>query len=245
MMYIYKITNKINNKVYIGSTINPDRRQYEHFYYAYSVGSKSYNYPLQCAIRKYGNEAFLFEVIDEVDDVDAPQKELSYIQQYNSLANEGWGYNQTLFTECALRDPDIIQQNRKKFGTRCALVNENNQILESYLSYGEASKRLNTKNCSSVIKKICEGELHSQSGMIFRHLDDNGEIIIPYSKTRKRRKQVCGINMENPRDIVFYNSISEASRQEKISRASISKCVNGSTRYSNVGGRIWRHIEGE
>lgn len=245
MIYIYKITNKINNKIYIGSTIHPSRREYEHFYYAFLPSSNSYYYPLQCAIRKYGKINFIFEVIEEIEDEKASEREKYFIINLNALANDGWGYNQTLFTECAIRDPNIIQQHREKLGTKCALVDENNKILEYYLSYGEASKKLYKENCSSVIKKICEGELHSQNGMIFRHLNDDGEVIVPYVKTRKRKKQVCGISIKNSNDIVFYDSISEASRREKISRESISKCVNGSTRYSNVGGRIWRHIEGE
>lgn len=40
--------------------------------------------------------------------------------------------------------------------------------------------------------------------------------------------------------IEHNNSISEAARIENLARGSISKCVNGSTRYSCVGGRIWK-----
>ena len=41
-----------------------------------------------------------------------------------------------------------------------------------------------------------------------------------------------GVKKDNPTDIVYYNSISEAARQENIDRCSISKCIAGSTRYS-------------
>lgn len=245
MIYIYKITNKINNKVYIGSTIHPDRRQYEHFYYAHSVGSNSYNYPLQCAIRKYGNEAFLFEIIDEVDDLNAPQKELSYIRQYNSLAGEGWGYNQTLYTECSLRDPEVIQQNREKNGTKCALVDTNNNIIEYFLSYGEAAKSIGLNNSSSLIKNICEGKLHSNNGQIFRHLDNDKQIIVPLKSTRKRKKMICGILLSDPNDIVIYDSITEAAKIEHIDRSSISKCIAENIRYGQVGGRKWYYTEDE
>ena len=47
---------------------------------------------------------------------------------------------------------------------------------------------------------------------------------------------------DNPEDIVYYESISEASRVEKINRQSIGKCIAGSSRYSTVGGRIWRKV---
>ena len=58
---IYKITNIINNKFYIGSTNNLKRRRKEHF----SLLSKNKNHCkiLQRAYNKYGKDAFIFEII--------------------------------------------------------------------------------------------------------------------------------------------------------------------------------------
>ena len=75
--------------------------------------------------------------------------------------------------------------------------------------------------------------------MIFRLLDENNNIIIPKFQTEKRRVKVIGIKKDNPNDIVYYSSISEAARCEKVNRNSISLCIHGSTRSSHVGGRIW------
>lgn len=63
---------------------------------------------------------------------------------------------------------------------------------------------------------------------------------IPQNKTRKRKTAIIGIKKDNPNDVVYYESISEAARVEGVARESISKCINGSTRYSQVGGRVWR-----
>ena len=65
---------------------------------------------------------------------------------------------------------------------------------------------------------------------------------IPINQTRQRRTAVIGISVSNPEDEVYYESVSEVARQENIERASISKCINGSSRYSKVGGRIWRKV---
>ena len=56
-MYIYKITNQINNKVYVGQTIqkNPTMRWYAHLADARN-GKKSYLYD---SIRKYGKRVWL------------------------------------------------------------------------------------------------------------------------------------------------------------------------------------------
>ena len=61
-MHIYKITNVKNNKVYIGQTVqmNPKMRWYAHLADA-RRGKKSYLYD---SIRKYGQESFVWELID-------------------------------------------------------------------------------------------------------------------------------------------------------------------------------------
>jgi group I intron endonuclease len=61
-MHIYKITNLVNNKIYIGQTIqkNPKMRWYSH--QADARGGK--NTHLCNSMRKYGIDQFLWEVID-------------------------------------------------------------------------------------------------------------------------------------------------------------------------------------
>lgn len=85
--------------------------------------------------------------------------------------------------------------------------------------------------------------MYSCNNLIFRCLDNNDNVIVPIQKTRKRRVAIYGINKNNPEDIVYYNSISEAARIEHIERSSLQKCLNGSTRYSCVKGRIWKRSE--
>ena len=58
MIGIYKITNKINGKVYIGQSINIDTRWRQH------INAKD-NYAIHNAIKKYGEENFKFEVLLE------------------------------------------------------------------------------------------------------------------------------------------------------------------------------------
>jgi len=61
---IYKITNIINNKIYIGSTNCLLRRKKEHFRHLKS--NYHYNRKLQNAFNKYGIENFKFEILEEV-----------------------------------------------------------------------------------------------------------------------------------------------------------------------------------
>lgn len=88
MGYIYKITNLINGKMYIGQTKRSiDIRWKEH------LRSKD-DSPIHKAFRKYGIENFKIETLEECADELLNEKEIYYIKQYNSY-NGHIGYNAT------------------------------------------------------------------------------------------------------------------------------------------------------
>lgn len=71
MYYVYKITNQINNKIYIGKASDPYVRWHVHKTTArlgannpIYEGRGAYNY-IHRAINKHGEENFLFEIIAE------------------------------------------------------------------------------------------------------------------------------------------------------------------------------------
>ena len=90
-MWIYKITNIQNNKVYIGQTIRPvEQRFHRHINDALNNILDTH---FARAIRKYGKESFIIEVIDTANSQEElNQKEQYWIRFYNSV-NEG--YNET------------------------------------------------------------------------------------------------------------------------------------------------------
>lgn len=61
---VYKITNIINNKYYIGSTVDFKNRKRQHL--SELKNNKHDNKHLQASFNKYGEEAFSFEVIEHV-----------------------------------------------------------------------------------------------------------------------------------------------------------------------------------
>lgn len=81
---IYKITNCINNKSYIGQTVNPDLRWWQHRNGRGSV-------LLSQALKKYGEENFLFEILEWTENPD--ERERYLIEKFNSMEK---GYNLTL-----------------------------------------------------------------------------------------------------------------------------------------------------
>ena len=85
---IYKITNLINGHSYIGQSICIEQRWKNHKHYS----KEREDYPLYKAFRKYGIENFSFEIIEECKPNFLDEKEIYWINFYNTL-NEG--YNQT------------------------------------------------------------------------------------------------------------------------------------------------------
>lgn len=91
MGYIYKITNHINGKVYIGQTRNLiEYRWQHHLYKGRNQDKPDTNYPLYRAMRKYGLENFSILQIEEIDNELLDERECYWIQQENSLTPNGY-----------------------------------------------------------------------------------------------------------------------------------------------------------
>lgn len=85
---IYKISNKNNNKVYIGQSVNIKNRWN---YYNYPLPDK-YKYQLIHSEILKSKGDFFFEVIEECKEAELNEREAYWISHYNSYEN---GYNQT------------------------------------------------------------------------------------------------------------------------------------------------------
>lgn len=248
MSYIvYQIKNLKNNKRYIGSTIQEVQKRWnQHKITAFNPKSKHYNYPLYCSFRKYGLQNFKFSILQEYSSKEEMEKgQRDYIIKYLTL-NKNFGYNQTIQTECALRDPIVKKQLMEKISQKCAKVDENENIIETYSSYQEAARLNNMINSANHIRLVCKGEQHSINGkLFFRDLDKNGNIISINNKNKnyKNKKSLVGIPLSNPELLVYYQSVSQAARVFNTGRDQIQQCIKGNPRYSTVKGYLIRQID--
>ena len=85
MIGIYKITNKINGKIYVGQSNDIYRRFYEH-----QTKGTSSRIPVDVAIQKYGKDKFSYEVLEECSINELNQKETFWIKKLNAIKD---GYN--------------------------------------------------------------------------------------------------------------------------------------------------------
>lgn len=77
---VYLISNNVNGKCYVGSTIHLDQRRKQHF--SRLEHNKHVNKHLQNAYNKYGREAFEFEVLEIIDIDDSIKENLLMREQF-------------------------------------------------------------------------------------------------------------------------------------------------------------------
>lgn len=91
MGVIYCYTNKINNKKYVGQTINPEQRFIQHKSSAFNPKDKDYEAPLHRAFRKYGYENFSYQILAEAETIEELNGlEIYYIAHLNTKIPNGY-----------------------------------------------------------------------------------------------------------------------------------------------------------
>ena len=108
-MIIYKVTNTINNRIYIGQTIHTLVHRKKGHYYEVNNGSTTY---FHNALRKYCDAAFTWVIVCTCESrEELNEMEFHYIKQYNAnkLAS---GYNIT----CGGEGTQLFGVNNGMFG---------------------------------------------------------------------------------------------------------------------------------
>jgi group I intron endonuclease len=89
---IYKITNIVNNKCYIGQSSDLAQRLRRHI--KTLINGTNQNTHLQNAYKKYGLGSFVIEIIEECRKEELDEREIFWIDYYKSYDPE-YGYNKT------------------------------------------------------------------------------------------------------------------------------------------------------
>ena len=218
--YIYKFTNKNNNKSYIGQSIKPYKRYKEHLY-----GRKNKNNTyFDKIIRKNGIENFSFEIIDKANNQEEIDKlEQKYISQYNTIIPNGY---------------NILKGGRNQKGSwNSKPINEydlNVNFIATYESASYYSNFVNTEYERRMITRSCNEKKHYKD-RIFRYVGD--EKPEKYTKPKSSRcTPVYQFNLDGNL-INEYSSIQEASEKTNSCRTTIIGCLNG--KYKTANNYIW------
>ena len=186
MYQIYKITNQKNGMVYIGSSIEVERRWRQHKEASINEKDHHYNYPLMVAFREFGIANFTFEVIDTL-----PTWKAMIEAEHNWIIKEDCvnpnGYNQTDKTDSPMFDPAIAKKmsntKREKYGKRVCEIDSTKNILNIWDSLAEAGEDTGLDRFK--ISNVCNGTRLTTGDRIFRFLDDKNQIIEPEAKVNQ------------------------------------------------------------
>lgn len=173
MTGIYKFENLINGNIYIGQAKDIARRYKDHITRANNdfQSNSEYNTPIHKAIRKYGIENFSFSIIEECEYSELNDKEIYWINYYNSYKN---GYNQTSGGNQS--EPSI------KFDKEFVKIIQN-LLINTELTYDEIHKQYNIS--TGRISEINTGKIWNDSSLIYPLRDRKKEAKIWYC-------QYCG-----------------------------------------------------
>lgn len=222
MYYIYKVTNLINNKVYIGQTNNFEKRKREHL-----TDTRTSHQPFKRALNKYGEENFKWEIIDEVSTKQqADEKEKYYINSLNSKIPNG--YNM------ANGGKGQTNWNLRKI----VMLDLEGNLLKKYDTITECE--IETKLDHSRISACCKGKSKRYKNYMFMYLEDYEEKgSTKYIKPESARKKAIVQYDLRGNKIREYESVTQASKINNVCRDNISSCLIG--KYKSSGGYIWKY----
>ena len=174
---IYKITNLINGKVYIGKTSSTIEERFKQHLNESSKkrGSKR---PLYQAINKYGKENFFIELIETgISDNEINDKEIYYIKLYNSYIGfeNSNGYNATLGGDSKKYKEIDIEQLILEYKK----VQNLNKVAEKFNIDSRYVKRLlNANNIHTLNHKECTHKKRREYGTAIYQIDIPTQMII-------------------------------------------------------------------
>ena len=233
---IYKITNKINGKAYIGQSRKIEQRFHEHIY----ANTSSL---IHKAIIKYGQNNFTFEILEECSAEELNEKEIYWIKYYDTYEN---GYNLTLGGDTGyLYDPQAIYndylltnsiaQTAKNIGCHettvrtilhsCYNINKSDlqeakaidkidpttlEVITTYKSINDAARAVNVHK--SAIQLALKGETQSCANYYWKYHDENKDFSNYHITSWK--KKVIQYDLQG-NQICVYDSIIEAAKTLK------------------------------
>ena len=120
---IYKITNTINNKIYVGQTTRTAAIRWKE--HQKNIQALKHRLPLYKALDKYGVDNFVVEVLEICEDNQLNEKEVYWIKKLESFGEKGYnctvgGQGNTIKYDISL-DIEIIAE-RYQQGERLDLI---------------------------------------------------------------------------------------------------------------------------
>jgi group I intron endonuclease len=209
IFFLYKIVNTKNNKIYIGQTVQPEKRWNQH---KNDSAKSNPSMSIARAIKKYGNENFTFELLAGCKTLESANEIEEYlIKQYESHVSTGKGYNISFGGLNAQRVPMSEQQKKIlseiKKGKKLSpqhIQNISNSLKGKPAHNRGQSRSTEVKNkISETMKGIIFSEEHKNNLSAALQGKKYSEETI--QKMRKPKSEVAKLNMSKARKRYLEN----------------------------------------
>jgi hypothetical protein len=198
---IYKITNIVNNKIYVGSAVNISNRFKTHK--RLLKNNNHFNNHLQSSYNKHGISCFEYEIIETTTHDIMLNRESYWIETLNAN-NRDYGYNKRLIVSSNL-GIKLSDETRKK-------------LSDSHLGH-KRSEEANKKIIESQYKKICQFDMDGNFIKVFNSLQEAAqELNVKYTTSitaclKKRLPSALGFRWcyENEKDFFIPTPLKNGS----------------------------------
>lgn len=231
---IYCILNIANCKLYIGSSVNLSARFRKHI--SELRRRKHHNQYLQNSFNKYGEENFVFVVLEFVRD----EKKVTEIEQsYIELFSHNVLYNMNVNATNSL---GLKRKSATKNSKEVYQFSMDGVLIKEWKSIDDAATSLNIPWRN--IMNMCQKTKTKVNGVTYFTKSVGGfawsynkNYIAPQYKNKKKVGQytIDGIFIKE------YESTTDAQKQLKLTRLHASDVCNGKRKSS--GGFIWKYVE--
>ena len=228
-MIIYKATNILNDKIYIGQTIRSlSSRISSHKRFRRKNSIRSFQYHIQ----QIGFDNFIFEIIHEC----LSKSELNFYEKFyinEFKANDPkFGYNLTSGGDANYETNDVFKEFMSNISTckRPIVVYSSEGVyLSEFDSINEASRKLNIN--AKNINRILKGKRKTTKGYFFKYKESDltNDIVIIKHNFYKKITQYDLLDQK----IMEFSSIKEASEKLGIDRNLIQRVLSKKRKYTH------------
>jgi group I intron endonuclease len=229
MIGIYKITSP-NNRIYIGKSINIDRRWEEYKNYGCKFQPK-----LKRSFEKYGVENHIFEVIEECNEELLNEREIYWGEYYNVLDKNGLVLR--LGEQGGRKsDESKLKQGMSNKGSKHKPHKQHKPRKDKGQSRGKRSISISeeTKQKISIAKK---GKTKPKEWGEKQSLLKKGKPNFKIRGNTKKGNKVIQYDLQG-NFINEWKNAAEAKKHTGVGNASISMCCRGVNK--SAGGFIWK-----
>jgi group I intron endonuclease len=258
MKGIYKITNLKNKKVYIGQSDNLNERKKIHFYRL--ERNQHHNEHLQKSYNKHGENNFVFEVLEECEDL--YNRELHWINEYgglnskniynlkNPLTNEFSDYVRVKISKNMIGEKNPNYGNKwteeqkekssklKKGITLEERIGKEKADLAKQKMSKSQTGRKHPEEVKEKIRQANTGEKNPAYGKGYRQIGEKNPM---WGKHSHKRKSILKLNKDGE-ILKEYESASHV-KEDGFNIGNVCNCANGVKGYKKSKGFYWKWKE--